>query len=145
MRDGTGCTDVACPECLSDNVEVRGYDFGICRQTGYHDAGERFRCRDCGATGDAAYLVRRVRLGPRVGHPANPQPDLATGAYGARTGGNRARRGHSRIDFRDLKPKARPRLEMLRSLPSYISLHRLSLQVVTPPSIHSASGQFGLS
>ena len=63
MRDGTGCTDVACPECLSDNVEVRDYDFGICRQTGYHDAGERFRCRDCAATGDAADLMRRVAAG----------------------------------------------------------------------------------
>ena len=46
-----------CPECLSDNVDVHEYDFGICRETGYHDAGERFRCRACGATGDADDLV----------------------------------------------------------------------------------------
>ncbi len=46
-----------CPECLSEDVDVSEYDFGICPQTGYHDAGERFRCRACGATGDAEDLV----------------------------------------------------------------------------------------
>lgn len=46
-----------CPECLSDEVTVQEYDFGICPQTGYHDAGERFRCLACGATGDAGDLV----------------------------------------------------------------------------------------
>jgi len=48
---------VSCPECLSDDVAVREYDFGICRETGYHDAGERFRCRACGAEGNAEDLV----------------------------------------------------------------------------------------
>lgn len=48
---------VPCPDCLSDDVEVRAYDLGICPQTGYHDAGERFRCRACGATGDADDLA----------------------------------------------------------------------------------------
>jgi hypothetical protein len=47
-----------CPECLSDDIDVSEFDFGICPQTGYHDAGERFRCLACGATGDAADLVR---------------------------------------------------------------------------------------
>ena len=47
-----------CPECLSNDVEVHEYDFGVCPQTGYHDAGERFRCLACGATGDADDLVR---------------------------------------------------------------------------------------
>lgn len=46
-----------CPECLSEDVIVQGYDFGVCRQTGYHDAGERFRCRACGATGDVDDLI----------------------------------------------------------------------------------------
>lgn len=46
-----------CPECLSPRVEVRTFDFGVCRETGYHDAGERFRCLDCGAAGDADDLV----------------------------------------------------------------------------------------
>jgi hypothetical protein len=49
-----------CPECLSDDIEIREYDFGICRETGYHDAGERFRCRACGATGDAEDLVQHI-------------------------------------------------------------------------------------
>lgn len=59
----SGRADVACPECLSGNVDVREYDFGVCQQTGYHDAGERFRCRACGATGDAADLVRTGAAG----------------------------------------------------------------------------------
>jgi hypothetical protein len=46
-----------CPECLSDEVTVQEYDFVICPQTGYHDAGERFRCLACGAIGDADDLV----------------------------------------------------------------------------------------
>ncbi|HZT39931.1 MAG TPA: hypothetical protein VFA28_18710 [Bryobacteraceae bacterium] len=46
-----------CPECLSGEVIVREYDFGVCPETGYHDAGERFRCLACGATGDADDLV----------------------------------------------------------------------------------------
>lgn len=46
-----------CPECLSNDVTIGEYDFGICRQTGYHDAGERYRCSACGATGDVADLV----------------------------------------------------------------------------------------
>jgi rubredoxin len=46
-----------CPECGSGEVTVQKYDFGICRETGYHDTGERFRCRACGAAGDAEDLV----------------------------------------------------------------------------------------
>jgi hypothetical protein len=46
-----------CPECGSGEVTVQEYDFGICRETGYHDAGERFRCRACGAAGEADELV----------------------------------------------------------------------------------------
>ncbi|MEN6537172.1 MAG: hypothetical protein ABFD89_26180 [Bryobacteraceae bacterium] len=48
---------MSCPECLSHDVEIREYDFGICQQTGYRDAGERFRCRQCRADGDATDLV----------------------------------------------------------------------------------------
>ena len=40
-----------CPECLSEELAAYAYDFGICPETGYRDAGERFRCRSCGATG----------------------------------------------------------------------------------------------
>ena len=46
-----------CPECGSDNVRVVPYDFGRCPETGYHDAGERYQCLECGATGDADELV----------------------------------------------------------------------------------------
>lgn len=46
-----------CPECGGDNVRIMEYDFGRCPETGYHDAGERFQCRECGAEGDADDLV----------------------------------------------------------------------------------------
>jgi hypothetical protein len=46
------------PEFLSTDVDVRDYDFGPYPQTGYRDAGERFRCASCRATADAADLVR---------------------------------------------------------------------------------------
>ena len=42
-----------CPECGSNQVIPEAFDFGICSQTGYRDAGERFRCLACGAQGDA--------------------------------------------------------------------------------------------
>lgn len=46
-----------CPQCGSDNVSIREYDFGRCPETGYHDAGNRFTCRACGAEGDVDELV----------------------------------------------------------------------------------------
>jgi len=46
-----------CPECGSDNIRIEPYDFGRCSETGYHDAGERYRCLECGASGDAEDLV----------------------------------------------------------------------------------------
>ena len=42
-----------CPECSSNNITVEPYNYGICRETGYHDAGERYACHDCGGSGDA--------------------------------------------------------------------------------------------
>ncbi len=45
-----------CPECGSNHVAIDRYDHGVCTETGYHDAGERFRCLQCGATGDASDL-----------------------------------------------------------------------------------------
>jgi hypothetical protein len=45
-----------CPECGSDQVAIHEFDFGVCPQTGYHDAGQRFQCGACGATGDADEL-----------------------------------------------------------------------------------------
>ncbi len=46
-----------CPECCGSNVRVVPYDFGVCRETGYRDAGERFECRSCGAAGDSDELL----------------------------------------------------------------------------------------
>jgi hypothetical protein len=43
-----------CPECGSDHISIEEFDFGVCPETGYHDAGERFRCGTCRATGGAA-------------------------------------------------------------------------------------------
>jgi len=65
-----------CPECGSGEVTIEEYDFGACPLTGYHDAGERFRCRACGAAGDVDDLVPvettpiRSPLGPRNGRAA---------------------------------------------------------------------------
>lgn len=42
-----------CPQCLSEEITVTEYDFGVCPETGYHNAGERFRCGACGAQGGA--------------------------------------------------------------------------------------------
>jgi hypothetical protein len=42
-----------CPECGGGDLAINLYDFGTCRETGYHDAGERFVCLNCGETGDA--------------------------------------------------------------------------------------------
>jgi hypothetical protein len=47
----------ACPRCLGENLEYRTYDYGIDRETGYADSGERYYCRDCGATGDISDAV----------------------------------------------------------------------------------------
>jgi hypothetical protein len=49
-----------CPECGSDNITIEPYDFGICLETGYHDAGERYACHVCGARGDAGDLARCI-------------------------------------------------------------------------------------
>lgn len=49
-----------CPECGSTEITVEDFDFGVCPETGYHNAGERFRCRACGATGNADDLMSEV-------------------------------------------------------------------------------------
>ncbi len=45
---------MCCTECDSEKVVVEPFDFGTCPQTGYRDAGEKFRCLHCGATGNAS-------------------------------------------------------------------------------------------
>ncbi len=42
-----------CPACGGNNFRTVEYDFGICRRTGYHDAGVSFECETCGVTGEA--------------------------------------------------------------------------------------------
>jgi rubredoxin len=51
-----------CPECGGGDVAINPYDFGICQETGYRDAGERFVCRGCGAAGDASELVSQENV-----------------------------------------------------------------------------------
>src|SRR5450755_2467479 len=40
-----------CPQCSGENLGSGTYDYGIDRDTGYADSGERYHCRDCGAAG----------------------------------------------------------------------------------------------
>jgi hypothetical protein len=46
-----------CPECGSHNIAIKHYDYGVCRETGYHDAGEYFAFRDCGTEGDVSEIA----------------------------------------------------------------------------------------
>jgi hypothetical protein len=47
---------LCCPMCLGTDLRAERYDF-IERETGYHDAGERYECRSCGSMGEADELV----------------------------------------------------------------------------------------
>ena len=69
-------TGNACPHCLSENLEYESYDFGSDSETGYSDSGERYHCRDCGATGDVEDAVTALVM------PLQPmqKPIMATGA-----------------------------------------------------------------
>jgi hypothetical protein len=68
-------TGNACPHCLSENLEYASYDFGSDWETGYADSGERYRRRDCGATGDAVDAAPALVMLPQ---PMR-KPILATG------------------------------------------------------------------
>ena len=46
-----------CPECGSYLIRLVQFNFGICSQTGYHDCGEYYECRECGAAGEPNDLV----------------------------------------------------------------------------------------
>src|SRR5262249_21938929 len=46
-----------CPECAGSELVALPFDFGMDPESGYHDAGERFLCRACGATGEAAEVA----------------------------------------------------------------------------------------
>jgi predicted RNA-binding Zn-ribbon protein involved in translation (DUF1610 family) len=45
----------SCPECGAHvkHLTFHPFDFGTDRETGYHDAGERYHCHKCGSNGDA--------------------------------------------------------------------------------------------
>lgn len=45
-----------CPQCGDQDLRMFPYDIGTCSQTGYHDAGERWECRTCGAVSDGEEL-----------------------------------------------------------------------------------------
>ena len=47
-----------CPLCGGTNFTTWEYDFGRCPETGYHDAGERYRCFDCRSEGDVDELIQ---------------------------------------------------------------------------------------
>jgi hypothetical protein len=55
-------TDHRCPDCGSDHLEFREYDYGTCSETGYHDAGVLAHCNNCGATCDIRDT--EVKIGP---------------------------------------------------------------------------------
>jgi rubredoxin len=48
---------VMCPECGSQKISVRRYDYGVCPETGYRDVGEYFECNACGAEGDTSEIA----------------------------------------------------------------------------------------
>jgi hypothetical protein len=54
--------DTRCPDCGSDDLDFREYDFGVCSETGYHDAGVRAICRACGSENDERDT--EVKIGP---------------------------------------------------------------------------------
>ena len=54
-----------CPQCGS-SVRIERFDFGVCSETGYQDAGESFECHKCGATGDADELTVETPRKPVV-------------------------------------------------------------------------------
>jgi hypothetical protein len=54
----------ACPKCRGENLEYGTYDSATDRETGYADFGERYHCRDCGATGDVDDTVAVLAMLP---------------------------------------------------------------------------------
>jgi len=48
IREGIG----ACPQCGSRRVKVWEYDCGTDPETGYHNAGTRYRCEECKSEGE---------------------------------------------------------------------------------------------
>lgn len=43
---------IECPLCGSPDIYLFDYDYGIDNETGYHDHGLRFQCRECKEEGN---------------------------------------------------------------------------------------------
>jgi len=43
---------MSCPDCGSDDLNWHEFDYGVCCETGYHDAGVYMVCGNCGARHD---------------------------------------------------------------------------------------------
>jgi hypothetical protein len=74
----------ATPAPGSQNLAYGSYDCGYDSETGYADAGERYRCLDCGSTGDVddaapalAMLAQEPRKPMTIAHSAAELPDVA--------------------------------------------------------------------
>jgi hypothetical protein len=74
----------ATPAPGSQNLAYGSYDCGCDSETGYADAGERYRCLDCGSTGDVddaapalAMLAQEPRKPMTIAHSAAELPDVA--------------------------------------------------------------------
>jgi hypothetical protein len=65
-------TDNACPKCRGENLEYGAYESATDRETGYADFGERYYCRDCGATGDLDDTVAELAMLPQRAHRLAP-------------------------------------------------------------------------
>jgi hypothetical protein len=77
-------TGNACPQCGSPNLAYGSYDFGCDAGTGYADAGESYRCLECGATGDVddaasalVMLAQEPRKPMTQANSAASLPDVA--------------------------------------------------------------------
>lgn len=51
-----------CPECGANDFRVQEYDFGMDRETGTRDAGERGICRACGCNADISDFAPRPQF-----------------------------------------------------------------------------------
>ena len=75
-------TGSACPKCRGERLEYGPFDGGTDPLSGYADSGERYYCRDCGATGDLDDTLAVLVMLPQpadlatqlAGGPANTLP-----------------------------------------------------------------------
>jgi hypothetical protein len=63
-------TGSACPKCLGEHLEYGPFDGGTDPLSGYADSGERYHCRDCGATGDVDDTLAVLLMLPQPAHLA---------------------------------------------------------------------------